>query len=93
MDDMPELYLTTGDTVIWLGIKPGQFAGLTKALGLTRCQGRGRGSECRWYRADLLKLKPVAKIMCETGIGAIPAIKVLRALLARAAAKQNGSTE
>lgn len=91
MDDMPELYLTTTDAMTWLGIKSHQLQALRRALGFAACGGKG--SPCRLHKADLQQLRAVVKIMHETGVESTAAVKVHRALQARAAAKQNGGAE
>lgn len=90
MDDMPELYLTSGDTCIWLGIPPYQVTALSDALGFEACGGRG--TPRRYYKAQLRELKSCVGIMRETGVNTASAVKVHRALQARAAAKSGEAT-
>lgn len=92
MDDMPELYLSGPDTARWLGISVGQLKALSRALGIAACEGRV-GGVCRYRKAPLKELKSCAGIMNETGVDAPNAVKVHRALQARAAARQNGGAE
>lgn len=87
MDDMPELYLTGPDTAQWLGIPVHQLKALATALGIAACDGKV-GGNCRFRKAQLKELKACAGIMRETGVNTVSAVKVHRALQARAAAKQ-----